>query len=110
MMLETAKMIGEQRPDGVKIHLLHVIEGTFLHEMYKKGEYTPMEKERYIEITARQLEYFPPETVIERLTGDGDKSKLAAPLWSKDKISVLGGIDKYMADNDIYQGDKYSRP
>ena len=107
MMLQTAQMIGRQRPDGVKIHLLHVIDGTFLHGMYQKGEYTPMEKDRYIEITARQLEYFPPETVIERLTGDGDKSKLIAPLWSTDKISVLGGIDKYMAEHDIYQGDKF---
>ena len=64
-----------------------------------------MEKADYIRITVRQLAYFPPETVIERLTGDGDKSKLLAPLWSRDKISVLGGIDKEMAERNIWQGD-----
>lgn len=105
MMLETARVIGRLGPDGVKIHLLHVTEGTALAELWKRGDYLPMEKEDYIRITARQLEYFPPETVIERLTGDGDKSKLLAPLWSRDKISVLGGIDREMAQKDMIQGD-----
>lgn len=108
MMLKTATSLGKQRPDGVKIHLLHVINGTFLHNMYQRGEYTPMTKEDYIETVVQQLEYLPPETVIERLTGDGDKSKLIAPMWSADKISVLGGIDKRMAELDICQGDKYT--
>ena len=107
MMLETARVVGKLCPDGVKIHLLHVAEGTELAELWKSGGYTPMEKADYIRITARQLAHFPPETVIERLTGDGDKSKLLAPLWSRDKISVLGGIDKEMADRDICQGDLF---
>lgn len=107
MMLKTAEMLGKQKPDGVKIHLLHVIEGTFLHDMYKRGEYVPMTKDDYIETVVQQLRYFPAETVIERLTGDGDKSKLIAPDWSRDKISVLGGIDKRMSELDAYQGDRY---
>ena len=108
MMLKTAESLGKQRPDAVKIHLLHVIKDTFLHNMYEKGEYTPMSKEEYIDTVAKQLEYLPPETVIERVTGDGDKRTLVAPMWSADKISVLGGIDKRMAELDIYQGDKYT--
>lgn len=104
MMLETARVLGKLRPDGVKIHLLHVIRGTRLWEMYEKGEYTPLEKEEYIDAVIGQLELLPPETVIERITGDGDKRKLAAPLWSADKISVLGGIDKRMAELGTYQG------
>lgn len=108
MMLETAMLLGKQRPDAVKLQLLHVIKGTKLCELYSNGLYTPMNKDDYINIVVRQLEYFPPETVIERLTGDGDKKTLAAPLWSTDKISVLGGIDKRMAELDIYQGDKYT--
>lgn len=106
MMLETARQVGLLKPDGVKIHLLHVARGTELAEMWKKGEYVPMEKEDYIRITARQLAYFPPETVMERLTGDGDRNKLLAPLWSRDKISVLGGIDREMREMDLWQGDK----
>ena len=103
-MLETAQTIGKLRPDGIKIHLLHVIRGTSLHQMYDRGEYTPLEKDEYIDIVVRQLELLPPETVIERITGDGDKTKLIAPLWSADKISVLGGIDKRQSEMDSWQG------
>ncbi len=108
MMLETAREVGMLRPDGVKIHLLHVIHGTGLCEMYENGSYVPLTKDEYIDIVVRQLEYLPPETVIERITGDGDKRTLAAPLWSMDKIAVLGGIDKRMTELDIYQGDRYN--
>lgn len=104
MMLETARRVGRLRPDGLKIHSAHVLKGTRLCEMYQSGEYTPIERDEYIDIAVRQLELIPPETVIERVTGDGDKSLLAAPLWSRDKISVLGGIDKRMAELDTFQG------
>ncbi len=107
MMLHTAKTLGELRPDGVKIHLMHVIEGTRLAEMYRRGEYTPLEKQQYIDIVVKQLELLPPETVIERITGDGDKKTLLAPLWSMDKISVLGGIDKRMAELSTWQGKAF---
>ena len=107
-MLETARALGKLRPDGVKIHLLHVIKGTRLCEMYESGEYTPLEKAEYIDTVIGQLELMPQETVIERITGDGDKKKLAAPLWSADKISVLGGIDKRMAEMGTYQGRLFS--
>lgn len=104
MMLETAETLGKLHPDGVKIHLMHVIEGTRLAEIYKRGEYIPLEKQQYIDIVVKQLELLPPETVIERITGDGDKKTLLAPLWSTDKISVLGGIDKRMAELSTWQG------
>lgn len=107
-MLETARSLGRLRPDGVKIHLLHVIKGTRLCEMYESGEYTPLEKAEYIDTVIGQLELLPQETVIERITGDGDKKKLTAPLWSADKISVLGGIDKRMAEIGTYQGRLFS--
>ncbi len=104
MMLATAEALGRLRPDGVKIHLMHVIDGTPLAELYRRGEYLPMEKQDYIDTVVSQLELLPAETVIERLTGDGDKSTLLAPSWSRDKISVLGGIDKRMAERDTFQG------
>lgn len=104
MMLETARVLGKLRPDGVKIHLLHVIEGTRLADMYRNGAYQPLSKEEYIDIVIRQLELLAPETVIERVTGDGDKRTTLAPKWSFDKISVLGGIDKRMAELDTWQG------
>lgn len=109
MMLETAKVVATLRPQGVKIHLLHVTEGTPLAEIWRQGDYIPMEKEEYISLTAEQIRYFPAETVMERLTGDGDKRYLLAPKWSMDKISVLGGIDKVLAGLDAVQGDRFQK-
>jgi radical SAM superfamily enzyme len=103
-MIATAKELGRLSPEAVKIHLLHINKDTALEKMYLEGKYTPMEKDDYIKIVTDQLMYIPPETVIERLTGDGDRRYLTAPLWSRDKISVLGGIDKRMAEEDILQG------
>ena len=108
MMLETAKQAAEMHPDGVKLQMLHVIRGTKLAEMYANKEFELLTKDEYIDIIVRQLEVLPPETVIERITGDGDKSKLIAPMWSADKISVLGGIDKELARRDTWQGKKYN--
>ena len=103
-MVESARTLGWLRPDGVKLHLLHVIRGTALCALYERGDYTPLTREEYIDIVVRQLEVLPPETVIERLTGDGDRRTLVAPLWSRDKRRVLGGIDKALAERDTWQG------
>lgn len=68
-----------------------------------------MTKEQYIDTVVRQLELIPAKTVIERITGDGDRASLAAPLWSTDKISVLGGIDKRQRELETWQGKYYDR-
>ncbi len=108
MMVETARTLGLLRPDGIKIHLLHVIKGTKLHQMYEANEYIPMSLEDYTETVVRQLEVLPQETTIERLTGDGDKKTLIAPLWSRNKIRVLGTIDFLMARANTWQGRLFS--
>ena len=109
MMVESARILGELCPDAVKIHLLHVIRDTRLYEFYNRGLYDPMTLEEYINTVVRQLELLPPETVIERLTGDGDKSTLVVPLWSCDKIRVLGSIDKALAERNTWQGKNFCR-
>lgn len=108
-MLETARTISRLKPDAVKIQMLHIIQGTKLANIYSDSPFILISKEEYIDITVRQLELLPPETVIERITGDGDKSKLIAPMWSADKISVLGGIDKHQAELDSWQGKFYEK-
>ena len=108
-MLESARVLGQLRPGGVKIHLLHVTRDTELAEVWRRGDYLPMEKQDYIDITAAQIRLFPPETVMERLTGDGDRRYLLAPLWSRDKISVLGGIDHRLRLWDAVQGDQFQK-
>ncbi len=108
-MLESARVLGQVRPGGVKIHLLHVTRDTELAEAWRRGDYIPMEKQDYIDITAAQIRLFPPETVMERLTGDGDRRYLLAPLWSRDKISVLGAIDHRLRLWDAVQGDQFQK-
>jgi len=107
MMLETASQAAGMNPDAVKIQMLHIIRGTRLAEIYEKSPFNMLTKNEYIQITIKQLEILPPETVIERITGDGDKSKLIAPAWTADKISVLGSIDKLMSELDSWQGKFY---
>ncbi|MDE5853950.1 MAG: TIGR01212 family radical SAM protein [Ruminococcus sp.] len=107
MMIETARQTAVMKPDAVKLQMLHIIKGTKLAEMYENGEISMLSRDEYIDIIVRQLEVLPPETVIERITGDGNKKKLIAPLWSADKIAVLGGIDKKLAVLDTYQGRLY---
>lgn len=108
MMIDTAQTVGALAPDAVKIQMLHIIQGTKLAQMYQQGNFSLMDRDTYIALTAKQITFFPPKTVIERLTGDGDKRTLIAPLWTIDKRYLLGGIDKYMAEHDFLQGDAFS--
>ena len=107
-MIKTARDVAELHPNLVKIHLLHVIEGTTLAKMYKNGEYVPMKREDYIKTVCDQLEILPSDTVIERVTGDGIADGLLAPDWSRKKTMVINDIDKEMYKRDSYQGI-YSR-
>ena len=108
-MMQTVRDVAELKPDQVKIHLLHVIRGTALAKMYERGEYTPMEREDYIETVCDALEILPPDTVIGRLTGDGMADSLLAPLWSMKKVTVINDIDKTMFARGSYQGMKYNK-
>lgn len=108
-MLETVRRVAELRPHQVKIHLLHVLRGTILGELYGAGKYTPMEKDAYVETVVKALELLPPDTVIARLTGDGAAQDLLAPAWSRRKREVLNAIDKGLAARDTWQGRKYQR-
>ena len=103
-MIETARQTALLLPDAVKIQLLHVIRGTKLEKLYDEKVFNTMTMESYINTVVSQLELLPPETVIERITGDGDRKKLVAPLWSTNKIAVLGGIDKCQAEKNSFQG------
>ena len=109
MMLQTAEETARLAPEAVKLQMLHVIKGTILAEMYERNEFKILERNEYIDIIVEQLEILPPETVIERITGDGDKSKLIAPIWSANKIAVLGGIDKRLAELETWQGKKHNK-
>ncbi len=104
MMIESARRIAECRPDEIKIHLLHVLAGTPLAGLWEQGDYTPLTMDEYVDILVEQLMYIPKETVIGRLTGDGDRAILLAPLWSCKKMAVLNAIQRKMRDRDVWQG------
>ncbi len=104
MMLESARRVGQLRPHSVKLHLLHVIEGTALAEQWRRGEFPLLEREDYVSILCDQLELLPPEIVIQRITGDGDRATLLGPLWSMDKKKVMNAIDLELARRNSYQG------
>lgn len=109
MMTETARQTAELNPDAVKLQMLHVIKGTQLENLCNSGKINLLTRAEYTDIIVRQLEILPPETVIERITGDGDRAKLTAPLWSADKKSVIAEIDRKLAEYDTYQGKYYRK-
>lgn len=104
MMIESAKRVGELNPHCVKLHLLHLLSGTVMAKQYERGEFSLLERDEYVDIIIRQLEVLPPETVIQRLTGDGGRETLIGPLWSLKKFEVLNAIDKEMEKRDTWQG------
>lgn len=103
-MLVSVDALAAMRPDQVKIHLLHVLEGTRLAEIYRSGEYSPLERDEYIDLVCDSIERLPPETVISRLTGDGAPNLLLAPEWSRKKVTVINDIDKELYRRGTYQG------
>ena len=104
MMSETSRYLGSVHVDGVKLHLLHVLRGTDLAREYAEGRIQMLELDAYIDILEQCLAVLPPKTVIHRLTGDGAKRDLIAPLWSADKKRVLSAIQKRFEQDGVMQG------
>ena len=105
MMLETIDYLsGEHRPDGVKLQLLHVLEGTDLAKDWRAGKFACMEMEEYFDLLCDCLERLPANMVIHRLTGDGPKRSLLAPLWTADKKRVLNELNRTLENRKISQG------
>lgn len=107
MMIESAKTIAHLPIHAVKIHMLHILKNTKMYEQYKNSPFSLLSMEEYIDIVISQLECFPPELIIQRLTGDALKNELITPEWTLKKINVLNGIDKEMARRETYQGKNY---
>ena len=84
--------------NGVKFHLLHVLKNTELEKEYKAGKFKCMSLEQYADILKRCIAVLPPETVVYRITGDGAKRDLVAPLWSSDKKMVLNYLNGYLGN------------
>ncbi len=89
---------------GVKLQLLHVLKGTGLETLFQNGTLSVLSKEAYLDILIHCLEHLSPETVVHRLTGDGAKELLLAPLWSLRKKEVLNSLHHEMKIRRTFQG------
>jgi len=97
-MLNSVKYVCSGRTDGIKLQLLHILKGTDLEKDYIAGKFKALEFEEYLDIITACINIIPKNIVIHRLTGDGAKKDLIAPLWSADKKRVLNSINKALSE------------
>ena len=103
-MLQTIEYLNHQNIQGIKLQVLHVLRNTDLAELYLENPFRILTKEEYISLLGQCIARLNPEIVIHRLTGDGPKNLLIAPLWSQKKRTVLNQLHQYLKSQDIWQG------
>jgi len=105
-MIETAKYVSSLDIQGIKIHMLFILKGTKIAELYNKEHFHILTKEEYIDIVCDQLEYLREDIVINRITGDPIKELLIEPQWLLKKVCLLNDIDKELLKRDSFQGKR----
>lgn len=101
MAVETTRQAVTAGTDGVKFHLLHILRGTDLEKDYEAGKFSCLELPEYAKILKECISVLPPEIVVHRITGDGAKKDLIAPLWSADKKRVLNYLKNVLEDRPV---------
>ena len=104
MMLDTVKYLNTLPIQGIKLQLLHVLEGTDLGIYYKNTGFHVLEEDEYVNLILECIEHLKPEITVHRITGDGPKDLLIAPLWSSKKRSVLNHLHHEMKEKNCWQG------
>ena len=104
MMLQSVRYVSGLPISGIKLHLLHILKGTALASMYEKHPFPLFELEEYCDFIVDCIELLPPKLVIHRITGDGPRALLIAPLWSTDKKRVLNTISRRFSERNTCQG------
>lgn len=103
-VFNTIKFLNKEKTWGIKLHLLYILNNTELYEYYKKESFKILKKEEYIKFICEIITLADENIVIHRLTGDAPWKDLIEPIWSTDKRGILNGINRYLKENDIYQG------
>ncbi len=103
----TVEFINKHNIQGLKIHSCYVVENTVLADMYKDKKYEPITLEYYIESACYVLTHISPDIIIHKISGDAPKNILLAPDWNLHKKWIMNGIDKYLRENNLYQGMYY---
>lgn len=110
MVLQTVNYLNQIRPFGVKLQLLHILKGTDLAAEYGAGTFDTLTEEVYFDILGACIAHLSPDIVLHRVTGDGPKNLLIAPLWSGNKRKVLNDLHHYLKNQNIYQGRDFHDP
>lgn len=108
-ILESIDHVGKIGTDGVKLQLLHVLEGTDLAKDYKSGKFSTLSLEEYADILCDAIERLPESVVVHRITGDAPKRLLIAPLWSADKKTVLNYLNGCFEKRNVIQGSRFRK-
>ena len=106
-MLQTIRYLNGQPIQGIKLQLLHVLKGTDLALDYERGLFETLTMESYLTLLIACLERLSPDIVVHRLTGDGPKDLLIAPVWSSAKRTVLNELHRRMKLENTWQGRLY---
>lgn len=106
-MLKTITYLNTMPVQGIKLQLLHILENTDLADVYRETPFPVPDMETYFRVLGTCICHLRPDIVIHRLTGDGPKSLLIAPLWTRNKRLVLNSLQKYFREENIWQGKKY---
>ena len=107
MMLESIDYLNKMDIQGIKLQLLHILKGTDLALDYEKQPFWSPTMEEYISLLGKCIARLRPDITIHRLTGDGPKELLIAPLWTSQKRTVLNTLHRYLKEQDIWQGKEY---
>ena len=105
-MLDSVRFSVAAGTDGIKISLLHVLKNTDLQKEFESGKFSAMEMYDYFYLLGKAVEIIPEHIVLHRITGDGAKKNLIAPMWTGNKRFVLNELNKYLCENNIVQGKK----
>lgn len=108
-MLDSARYISKFPLQGVKLHMLHILDNAPLGDYYTKHPFPLLTQEEYVGLIGEILSILPAEFVIHRLTGDGARAHLIAPLWTIHKKKVLNHITQYLKSHNIYQGKSLNK-
>ena len=103
-ILETIDYLANKQIFGIKLQLLHILKGTDLAKDYKNNLFSAYTKEAYIDLVIDCIEHLPKDVVLHRVTGDGPKNLLIAPLWSGNKKDVLNSLHHRFKERGAYQG------
>ncbi len=106
-MLKTITYLNTMPVQGIKLQLLHILENTDLADVYRETPFPVPDMETYFRVLGTCICHLRPDIVIHRLTGDGPKSLLIAPLWTGNKRLVLNSLQKYFREENIWQGKNY---